>query len=473
MSLSLSDDIKKAFGLPEGIDPDHTYTYRSGERGIYDFWYKDRAGNYWKYTNAPADHPEYDPYGGDAMLIADQPMPHTSPQFYAEDGRKLHVAIPQGMELTKNEAYDPANPRSIWYGVYESPDGEPRFVYYDTDVRENLDLWVQYMLRVTDAGLVSYRKYASKLFESPHPKDRVIGALLMLVDQGFFDAIELIQAKVEDVEYVDNTIKLLNRKLVCDPGLVDFFTSITSSRDPSDPLFVLDTTHGRNPVGTRHFLSIFKSLKVSPHILMYWHASHMFSRIVHRLAAERAPIEEVEERAFAELGLVLNTIEDITFLVDEKVKETLLRNFAPIEDAGVEDNGPEAVAPNKEGMEGQEPVAKSLLRAPTDSFGVATIWSDLIARRPDEQEFSVWLHATPLHDISPEEQVEIEQQLAATNQEAPEEGTEAGAVKKPSGPTDVSSEGGVRKPASPSIPEDAGAVKKPVVSSSTPTEGNV
>lgn len=427
--MPVEDNINKAFGLPEGIDADHEYVYRSGERGIYDFWYKDRAGNYWKYTNAPEGHQDYDPYGGAAMLIADQPMPHTAPQFYSEDGRKLHVAVPQGMELTRNEAYDPENPRSVWYGVYQSEDGEPRFVYYDADVRENLDLWVQYMLRVTDAGLVSYRKYASKLFESPHPKDRIIGVMLMLVDQGFYDAFELAQARVEDVEYVDNTIKLLSRKLVCDIGLVDFFTSITSKRIPSDPLFVLDTVHGKEPLGERHFYSIFKALKVSPHVLLYWHASQMFSRIVHRLAANHTPLEEVEERAYAELALALNTVEDVTHLVDYKVKEALLRNYEPIEEPEVSGESTPA-----QDVAEQEPVAKSILRTGGDSFGVATVWSDLVARRPDEQEFSVWLHATPLHDTTEEEQAEIEEQLVAQQEEADQEAPPEGGGGGPEAP---------------------------------------
>jgi hypothetical protein len=447
VQLILSEEnLSKAFGLPESVDPDHEYVYRSGERGIYDFWYKDRSENYWKYTNAPTDHPDYDPYGGDAMLVNDQPMPHSAPQFYAEDGRKLHMAVPEGMELTKNEAYDPANPRSVWYGMYQSEDGEPRFVYYDADVRENLDLWVQYMLRVTDAGLVSYRKFASKLFESPHPKDRIVGCMLMLVDQGFFDAFELTQATVEDVEYIDNTVKLLNRKLVCDPGLIDFFTSLTSNRDPSEPLFVLDTTHGRNSLSPRHFYSIFKSLNISPYILLYWHASHQFSRIVHRLAAEDTPVEDVEERAYAELGRALNTVEDVTHLVDFKVKETLLRNYAPIEEPEEEAiDGEQPEAQPEEGMEEEEPVAKSLIRAPSDDFGVATIWSDLVARRPDEQEFSVWLHATPLHDISEQEQAEIEEQLSMQQEEAdqPEEldTSEEGQVNTPEGAGGAPAEG--------------------------------
>lgn len=413
----MDEELSKGkFGLPEGIDPDHEYVYRSGEHGIYDFWYKDRSENYWKYTNAPSDHADYDPYGGESMLVADQPMPHTAPQFYSDEGRKLHLAIPQGMEVVVNEAYDPLNPKSVWYAIYQSEEGESRYVYYDSDIRENLDLWIQYMLRITDAGIVKYRKYASKLFESPHPKDRVIGIMLMLADQGVFEAWELVQARVSDVEYTDMAINLLGRKIICDPALVDFFASATSQRGPDEPLFAMDTVHGQNKVGLRHFYSIFKSLKVSPHFLMYWHATNLYSRIVHRLSLEQVPIEELEERALGELGRALNLGEDPVFLVDYKLKETLYRNYVTQE--SIDDETPDSSQEQEpEVPEDEEEVVKSLIRVRSDDLGVATVWSDLVSRRPDEQEFSEWLHAAPLHDTTPEEQQELEVQLDSQGQD--------------------------------------------------------
>ena len=135
----------------------------------------------------------------------------------------------------------------------------------------------------------------------------------------------------------------------------------------------------------------------------------------------------------------MNTVEDVIHLVDYKVKETLLRNYAPFEEELGEDLGggePESEEAPEEGMEEEEPVEKSLIRVASDDFGIATVWSDLTSRRPDEQEFSVWLHATPLHDISEEEQIEIEEQLGAQKEEAEqpeEEAGEEGAVKEPAG----------------------------------------
>jgi hypothetical protein len=50
---------------------------------------------------------------------------------------------------------------------------------------------VQYQLRVTDTGIIPLRKYANKLSESDHPKDKIISVMLMLVDQGMYSPYEL------------------------------------------------------------------------------------------------------------------------------------------------------------------------------------------------------------------------------------------------------------------------------------------
>lgn len=430
MELTINhENVHKSFGLPEGIDPNHEYVYRSGEHGIYDYWYVDMFGNYWQYTNAPKDHPHYDPHGGEAMILPDQPMPHTTPQFYTREGRKLHVAVPQDAEVTENQAYDPENARSIWYAMYKSQGSEEsRFVYYDSDIRENLDLWVQYQLRLADAILVRYRQYAVKLFESKHPKDKIIGFILMLVDQGCFEAYELTQAKVEDVDYIGSTVKILGRKLMLDPVLLDFLTSITSNRESNEPLFVLDTKMGRRPIGVRHIYSVFKALRVSPHFLLYWHASHLYSKVVHRLAAESVPPDLVEDRAMDEVRRILNVVEDVSALVDVQLKDTLSRNYAPQPGQEEEQEERDQQQPTQAGdqdqsdteapMEDEEAAVmggqdlnKAFVKAEADDFGVLEILGDLTAKKADEFEFSQWLHATPLHDVSDEEMGDIEEQM--------------------------------------------------------------
>ena len=413
----MSEDLNKAVGLPESIDPTHTYVFRSGAYGLYQFWYKDMAGNYWRYTNAPEDSEDYDPRFGEALISPDQPMPHTSPQFFTEEGFKRHVAVPEGMKAERNEAYNPVDSANLWFEAYSNDDGLSRYVYLDADVKENLDLWVQHQLRVVDAGLTGYRKYAVALFQGDHPKDRITGALLILADQAYYRIEDLLNATVSELEFTDNTVKLLGRKFVCDVDMLDFLTSLKGERDDNDPLFYLDTVHGREALGNSYMYAVFFSLRVSSNFLMYWHATHLFSRIVNRLALSKIPAEELETKAFDELGRALSTDEDVSYLVDYKVKETLFNNYS-------------------------EGVEKSFTYAEQDDYGIPVVLSDLEERRPDEMEFSKWLHAEPMHQITPEEEAAIEESLAESDEEDPNgEG-----VDQPKEPTAE----GVDQPDSPS-----------------------
>lgn len=398
----------KSYGLPESVDPSHKYVYREGQNGFYTYWYVDLAGNYISYTNAPEESDDHDPLGGSAIMNPQQPMPHTAPQFFSPEGYKRNIGIPDGVEAIRNENYDPTNAVNIWFEMYTDRKGNARYVYIDADVRENLDLWVQSQLRITDAGIPAYRRQAVKWFDSDNLKDKMVGTLLMLVDQGCYDVEELIFASVSDVEFIDQTVKLLGRKFVCDPVFLDFLTSIVTTRDPADPLFVMDTMNGKEPFGIYFISSIFAALKVRPEFFKYWQASHIFSRIVHRMAAQKVPYEEVEERAFNELARVFATSDDVRFLVDVKLRDTLLGNY-------------QMEVADPESSPGATEVTKSLNHVTTDDFGVLTVWSDLSGRRKDETEFSTWLHSEPLHDMTPEEKEAVMDQSMAAEDEASQE----------------------------------------------------
>lgn len=406
------EELKKAFGLPETIDPTHQYVYKTGEHELYQYWYRDTIGNYWEYTNAPEGHPDYSPLNASAILVQEQPMPHTAPHFYTEEGFKLNIGIPEGVESQRNEQYDPTNHSSIWFEVYQSPQGLIRFVYLDADVRENLDLWVQQQLRIADAGLPSYRKYAADLFEGGNPKDRVIAAILMLVDQGLYGLEELVFAAGEDLEFIDNTVKLLGRKFLCDPVLLDFFTMLKAEVEPGSPLFYTETMNGKEPVGIRHISAIFRGLKMKETFIRSWHANHLFSRIVHRLSLQQVPVEEVEELALSELARVFVTPEDVSFMLDYKLRDTLMNNY--------DVQNIEEIQGGIENPEEDPEVQKSLTHVSTDDFGVNQIWSDLKTRRPDEREFSSWLQSEPLHDVSPQEDAMIHESETAAEQESAE-----------------------------------------------------
>jgi len=393
--------------MPDLVDPTHNYVFKTGEYGIHNFWYQDMRGNYWRYSNAPKDHKDYDLRAGIPLMDKNQPLPHTAPQYFTLEGRRRSTALPEEVESVVNAGYDPLNARNVWYETYEDPtDGTRRYIYLDSDIRENPDLWVQYQLRVVDAGLLQYRQFATYLFtEKQHPKDRIVGAILMLVEQGLYEIEELADAVISDIAFIDETIKLLGRKFVCDIPFYDFLTSLVAGRNPSDPLFMVDTYHGQNSFGYNYLFSVFKHMNMSPQHLMYWRASQMFSRVMNRLAmASDVPPEEVEGRALSELQRMFSTNENIKHMVDHKVRETLLSNY------GVD-------------------LKKALSRSEVDDYGVLVVFSDLSDLRGDELAFSAWLHAEPMHDISEAEEIALEAQLAISQggDEGGDEGDDEGA----------------------------------------------
>lgn len=379
--------------LPDLVDPEHTYIFKTGEFGLYDYWYVDRASNYWRYSNAPEDSEYYDENLGVPVMAKDQPMPAENPQFFTFEGKKRHMAVPSDLLPEANESYSPISSRDIWYEVYER-DGERRYIYLDSDIRENLDLWVQYQLRITDANIPSLRKFAVSKFNKPHIKDRVVAAVIMLMDQGLYELEELLNATVSDLEFIDNTAKLLGRKFVTDPAFQDFLTSLLAGRDPSAPLFMVPSVEGEGQLGVRYMASVLKYLKVSAAYMLSWNASYIYSKVINRLSFESVDPDKIDGHALSELKRTFGTQKDLQALIDTKLRTTLLENYT-------------------------EGFNKSIVpRVDADEYGTLAVFSDLIGRRDDEIDFSTWLHAMPFHDLTPEEEAAVEEAISAEMEEA-------------------------------------------------------
>lgn len=413
MTSALKKNISKAFGMP-ATDSTHSYVFRSGEYGsLYQYWWMDQAGNYYRYSNASPDSPDYDPFYGEPMMDPEQPVPEKHSIFFTKEGYKRNRAVPEGVEAFPNPSYAKDSAANIWFEVFEL--NGANYVYLDSDVKENADLYVQSSLRTVDSNLVKLRELASELFAATHIKDRITGAIIMLCDQGFYEVDELSNALVSDIEFVDQTVMLLGRRFVCDLQFLDFLTSISAGRSPEESLFMYDTKHGSVRVGVNYINSVFFTARVSPKFLLYWNASHLYSRIVNRMSFQKVPADQVEAEAFQELARVLSSREDVQYLVDYKLRTTLARNYTE-----------SAETPSPE-------VAKSLSRLVVDDFGVAVIRSDLTSFREDEKQFSDWLHVTPMHDSSPEAESAIESALPTTEivTPPPEPMEEDGSTEKP------------------------------------------
>jgi len=416
--------LHKAIGLPYELDTDHTYVYCTGFGTVKKYWWVDRAGNYFLYTNTPEDHEDYNPHLGEPLISPNQPLPQTDPEYYTEDGFKRNQAVDQGLIPERNSAYNPKDPRNVWFEVVHA-NGVTRYVYKDSDLRENLDLWVQYQLRIADACMLGYRRAAYDMFRADHVRDKVTGCILMLIEQAQYLPEELCDALVRDVVFTEDTIKLLGRKIICDMPLHDFFTSITGGRDPDEPLFQIDTVQGSISVGYNYLYATLETLNANAHYLLCWHASHIYSKIMHRMSAFGVPYEEAETQTLMELADALSLRDNPTILVDAKIRETLKNNYG----AGGEEPG----AP--------EDTQKSFSRTEHDNYGVRQVHSDLVERKTDELEFSVWLHTEPMHVVSPELEEEIQAAMATVAAEQVQAAPEEGA--KPEVPQDQGAEKGV------------------------------
>lgn len=372
--MSSSSDVQKALGLPEDIDPTHSYSFRSNEYGaLYQYWYVDRFENYWSYSNAPKDHPHHDPYSGEPTLDQDQPLPQTHPQYFTQEGYKRHIGVPFDVDLIVNERYDKSSKENLWFEKFFTPTGEARYVYLDKDTKENLYLYVQNQIRVASAGINKLRSFSAALFRSPHPRDKAMAMILMLVDQAYFPLVTLTSASVADVSFTNKTVSIAGRSFACDEALYDMLTSITVGRDTFEPLFVLDGFHGKTPLSYRMLSGTFAYLKVSPKFLLAWHASRVYSSIVTRLYLDSVDVEDAEALANEELIRAFNLSSDIVYYVDPKVKSTLEKNYK------------------------SKTLQKSI---DAISVGVPVVYSDLVEHRYDELEFSKWLHNTPMHNES-------------------------------------------------------------------------
>ncbi len=397
-------NISKAIGIPDRLDVEHTYAFYTMEYGVPRYWYVDQLGNYWAYSNAPENDPDHNFHLGEPLLDLNQPLPHTDVAYFTELGLKRNRSVPEGIQASSNPQYDNKNPSNLWYEFIKNKAGKVEFIYLDADVKENPFMWAQQQLRAVDASLDSYRKYAASLFTRSHPKDKNLGVILLLVDQGLFTVEQLVSAAVQDLSFSDKTVILLNKKFLCDDQLYDYLTGL-SGKDPASPLFEVDTNMGKAPFGLNFVYSCFYSVFTSPVYLKYWHANNIFSRSLTRFSLQQVPISQAVKLALSDVSNALATAVDPEAYVDPKLKKTLMDNY-------------------------KQSVTKALPVAGTDA--VCLVDSALQSRKQDELQFSEWLHSTPMHIVTPEEEeamdeyeMEEEQAASEAGAEEKEPGTEA------------------------------------------------
>lgn len=361
--------LNKAFGLPEKADPQHSYSHKDDTFGSSRYMYKDPAGNYWRYTNAPEDHEHHHSAHGEPLIDPDQPMPHTAPHFFTPAGMKRSTGIPQGAKPEMNPDYNPEDPTNVWHEAYMDPTtGDKRYTYLDKDIHENVDLFIQHNVRLVDSGILSWRYMANMMFSNGVERDTVLAIMMMLMDQAFISLEDLLKCKVKDVKFIGNTVHIAGRKIVVDDPLLFAIAKLLSGKDPESSCFAMNTAHGLTPVGPGLIGSICKTTGVPHKYLKYWHLTQMYSSIVHRLHEQGLTVD-ADKEAMKELQAYAGVGVSIDIFVDPSVRKAL--QFTSM--------------------------SKSLDNAVRDDYGVVYVRSDLAERTYNELEFSKWLHAQPMH----------------------------------------------------------------------------
>ena len=362
------------------IDPTHKYVGTTGSPGLLQFWFMDKKGDYWEYTNAPEGSEDFDELYGPTMMVRDQPFPSSNPEFFSVEGIKLSNGVPEDSESSFNDNMDLAVRSNCWYAQY-TKDDVIYYTYYDKLVKEEPTLNFRINHRKTAASVVRLRKYYSNRFKLDSVYDKAISSILALVDQGHFVLEDLLQATVADFRVQDNSVFLLDKALVCSTELFEFLSLLSSNKGQEDPLFSTMTIHGVRPVSYSQVKSILNTLGVQTDFLFVWRVSQAYSSIFDRNKRSFDTYEEVHGATMVELNNSFNTLIEAHYYLDPQVVSYV--NLAYTE---------------------------SLAKAVMSVSGVSSVDVSLSRLRESEQVFNDWLFSTPIH----EDPVLVEEKISYT-----------------------------------------------------------
>jgi hypothetical protein len=389
------------------IDPTHTYSHMEGDKDHPRFYFRDAMGNFVRYTNAPSGHTDASSRAGDPHIHPAEPTMETAPDFYDPQGRKLTRGPYPGAQVQWNPNYHPTDPENLWVGRWVNPlTGEHEHTYVDSDMRMIPKLYIHQQNALVDVRLPVFRKYVRSLIESPHLKDKIVGTVMALLDQGRFRAQEIAMLTVSSVKMEGAYYKIGHRLVYGDHKFRTMMTLLTRNRHPDEPLFAIPIVKKNGEIDTTlvrrvgpHFLACtFDLMGFSLPAMQTYHASQTFSREVQRMLLEaKVPWESAEIYATAAVALEMG--HDLTQEPDIERALPVIRDLLidPVVIEVLKENA------KKLGLVSQDPVVLPL-PPPVVQF----VSFDLTTRTSDEQEFSKWLHTFPIHmnsDVKPPVQV--------------------------------------------------------------------
>lgn len=310
-----------------------SYLGARGEPGSMQHMYESPEGNIVQGTNAPEDHEYHDPSVGPPMIHPQEPTPETHPNMFDEQGRKLHMPIPEGVdEVETNPEYDP-DPGSgnSWVKRYKDPDsGDTRHVYLHRDQATNPTMQRNNALRYVDAQLPKIRDDYTERLRSDTPEDKTVGLFLALMDQAKLPAKYLANLEAGQVSLNGKVATFKqshgNIKVALDDRTAEILEELLEDKYDADPVFVANG-HKINIMQINEYLHGFG---VSPDGFQTYHTTRLFSQEFQNLMAKEKGdlsiphLREIRHNAAINVAQVLGTSpEEVEHHVDPIAVEAL------------------------------------------------------------------------------------------------------------------------------------------------------
>lgn len=382
----------------KNVPPEHQYSHKEGTDDRPTYYYTDDAGNYYKYTNAPAGHSDVSSMYGEAELHTSEPTFETNPEYFTPEGKKL-TRCPDcdPAQVEWNQTYNRYDPQNMWAGRWMKDDGSYCYTYLDSDIREFPRFHIHQQNAIVDVQLPALRQMVTDLYNSDRLKDQLTGLAIALLDQGRIRASELCCLKPDDISFDGNLVMLGTRRIYADGDVLAALETLKQHKAGDEPLFAvplqdmngeLDTSLQRR-IGPNYLSSVVEQLGISLLGLQTYHATLRFYQEVKRVIERyQAPWDMAVQHAL--LSAVLEWGHDFSSEVDagRVMQLTQAVLIDPIIIDALKQSAQEA------GLLTEYPV----MELPPPYIPIPYVSLNMLDRTAPEAEFSQWIHSVPIHE---------------------------------------------------------------------------
>ena len=402
LAIAKEDFLNKAVDIltrNKNVPPNHKYSHREGGDDSPKFYYNDESGNVYRYSNAPNGHPDNVNMYGDPEINASEPLFDANPEYYKPDGKKLSRCPDcEEDQVEWNPQYNRHDTQNMWAGRWmDAESGAYRYTYLDADIRSFPRFRIHQQNAIVDVQLPALRTAINGLYSSDRLKDQLTALALSLLDQGRMRASEVASLTPSDIFIDGGLLTIRNRRIHADSKILGAIESLKQHKSADEPLFAVplqdvegkvDQTLQRR-LGPNYFASVLEQYGVSLLGLQTYHATLRFYQEMKRLIERyKAPWDQAMNQALMCAAMEWGHdfgVETDTMGVMQLIQSVLID---PIIVDALKQSAQEA------GLL----VEFASMPLPTPAVPVPYVSIDLMTKTSDEEEFSQWLHAAPIHE---------------------------------------------------------------------------